>query len=405
MAASTVSAASVAALLVVMLLVALLSPSPAAASSGPLPVRCAKRELSACYCGQTTYDRQELYAVNCTGTGLSMKQSIDVFLNLPSETEVLIFTGNFMPELPTNIFGINNTMNKLRFLDMSNNGIQEIKGKSYHHVPNVERLILNNNKIGLNGIGFHHPRVFSNFESLIELHLTDAFADEGVVNITADLHEVFLYSNLSRLAKLHLEQNKMSVITEPLVFCPLPRLLDLHLSNNQLTGIDFDIKCMPHLRFIDLEGNLIRGLSEEQFSILDSVQSDNKSLAIDLSNNPFSCGCNIENLYSWLRTTKVSVRNSDSIKCRQDLPKNPLDPYAAYRNDCPTPIRTTLVDSNHGGHKLVMLFVFCAVIAFLGVVVYVSRFGLKRLRPEFNTSSRKIHYTTIGKCEEQEIHV
>jgi len=241
---------------------------------------------------------------------------------------------------------------------------------------------------------------------LIELHLTNAFADEGIVNITADLHQIFTYSNLSRLAKLHLEQNEMSVIIEPSVFCQLPRLLDLHLSNNQLTGIDFDVNCMSHLRFIDLEGNHIRGLSKEQLSALDnSVQSNNKSLAIDLSNNPFSCGCNVENLYSWFRTTKVYVRNSDLIKCSQDFQKNPLDPYAAYRNDCPTPIRTTLIDGGHGGHKLVMLFVFCAVIAFLGVVVYVSRFGLKRLRPEFNTSSRKIHYTTIGKCEEQEIHV
>jgi len=88
MAASTVPAASVAALLAVLLLVVLLPPPPAAATSGQMPGRCAKSELSACYCGRTTYDRQELYAVNCTGTGLNMQQSIEVFLNLPSETEV-----------------------------------------------------------------------------------------------------------------------------------------------------------------------------------------------------------------------------------------------------------------------------------------------------------------------------
>lgn len=241
---------------------------------------------------------------------------------------------------------------------------------------------------------------------MLELHLTDAFADNGIVNITTDLHEVFINSNLSRLAKLHLEQNKISVITEPRVFCPLLSLLDLHLSNNQLTSIDFDIQCMPHLRFIDLEGNQIRGLSEEQLSTLDNVQSNNKSsLTIDLSNNQFSCGCNIETLYSWLRNTKVNVRNADTILCTQYFPKNPFDPYAAYRNDCQSPVGTTPIDGSHGGHKLVMFFVFCAILAFLGAVLYVSRFGLKRLRPEFNTSSRKIHYTTIGKCEEQEIHV
>lgn len=51
-------------------------------------VKCDKPELSPCYCGKTTYDRQELYAVNCTGTALSMKKSLDVFMNLPDETEV-----------------------------------------------------------------------------------------------------------------------------------------------------------------------------------------------------------------------------------------------------------------------------------------------------------------------------
>lgn len=51
-------------------------------------VKCTKPELSPCYCGKTTYDRQELYAVNCTATALSMQKSLDVLMNLPDETEV-----------------------------------------------------------------------------------------------------------------------------------------------------------------------------------------------------------------------------------------------------------------------------------------------------------------------------
>jgi len=50
-------------------------------------VKCVKPELRPCYCGKTTYDRQELYAVNCTGTGLDPQRSRDVFVNLPDETE------------------------------------------------------------------------------------------------------------------------------------------------------------------------------------------------------------------------------------------------------------------------------------------------------------------------------
>lgn len=72
-----------AALTFAMLLLCLCGP----AASDQL-AKCAKPELSSCYCGKTTYDRQELYAVNCTGTGLDAQKSMDVFMNLPNETEV-----------------------------------------------------------------------------------------------------------------------------------------------------------------------------------------------------------------------------------------------------------------------------------------------------------------------------
>lgn len=74
--------------------------------------------------------------------------------------QVLIFNGNIIKELPWNVFGTLNNFEQLRVVDMSNNCIQEIRGKSYHRVANVERLILNHNQISISSgePNHHHPR-------------------------------------------------------------------------------------------------------------------------------------------------------------------------------------------------------------------------------------------------------
>lgn len=74
---------------------------------------------------------------------------------------------------------------------MSNNKIQEISGKAYHHVKNVQRLILDFNELSIQSQS-DHPRVFSNFESLLELHLTDAFEDGPARDLAETLHNIFV---------------------------------------------------------------------------------------------------------------------------------------------------------------------------------------------------------------------
>lgn len=74
---------------------------------------------------------------------------------------------------------------------MSNNRIREIRGKAYHHVQRVERLILDFNKLSLDPER-NHPRVFSNFVSLLELHLTNAFERERPRDLAATLHDIFV---------------------------------------------------------------------------------------------------------------------------------------------------------------------------------------------------------------------
>ena len=75
----------------------------------------------------------------------------DGLAQLPNETEVLIFNGNKVPFLRNNVLGMVEEHELLKVIDMSNNGIQEITGKAFHKVRNVEKLILDHNDISISG--------------------------------------------------------------------------------------------------------------------------------------------------------------------------------------------------------------------------------------------------------------
>lgn len=125
---------------------------------------------------------------------------------------------------------------------MSNNGITDIKGKAFHHVLSVTRLVLNHNNISISeeyDKNYHHPRVFSNFLNLQELHLTNAFADNTDAALADDLHDIFVNSNLTKLYKLHLEQNEIKSFKDDKVFCDLPNLHDLYLGETFLYRIAY----------------------------------------------------------------------------------------------------------------------------------------------------------------------
>ena len=94
-------------------------------------------------------------------------------------------------------------------IDMTNNKIEEIKGKTYHRVGKVKTLILNHNQLDITKEK-NHPRIFSNFVNLESLHLTNAFT-EGIDSkeYLLALEQIFIGSNLSSLIKLHLEQNEI----------------------------------------------------------------------------------------------------------------------------------------------------------------------------------------------------
>lgn len=80
-----------------------------------------------CLCGVIEYDRLQQYVVNCTNAGF---YDTSVLEHMPEEVAVLIFTGNVLVNLPWNIFGKINEYPNLKVIDMSNNHIRQIRGKS-----------------------------------------------------------------------------------------------------------------------------------------------------------------------------------------------------------------------------------------------------------------------------------
>ena len=176
--------------------------------------------------------------VNCTNSGFN--DNTTMLKQLPRHTQVLLFNGNKIPYLDWNVFGVWDDHVDLKVIDLSNNQIEDIDGKAFHKVSNgeyiqgcmvslifllffqilfnhvnivflfvVSRLLLNHNNLKISG-RYHHRRVLTNFKSLEELHLTNAFTE--VIDskwYLDDLKDILLAAEMTKLYKLHLEQNEI----------------------------------------------------------------------------------------------------------------------------------------------------------------------------------------------------
>lgn len=284
-------------------------------------------------------------------------------------------------------------------------------GKTYHHVHQVERLILNHNNLSIssNDDNNHlHPRIFSNFVNLRALHLTNAFADYSSPELSQDLHAIFVNSNLTRLMKLHLEQNEISHFKDQNVFCDLPNLEDLHLGDNNLKELNFNITCLHHLRFLDLERNSFESLKQQNldaFEMLENSPGRTERLILDFSKNPFACDCTVYPFVHWLNRTSITVRDMDRLTCHRSVDLAESIKGLDF-NKC---VIKSQHHSSNVNHQIFLVFFSVVLIFFLigiiGALLYINKERIRHFVSPV-VSSRKVHYTTIRDEDfAHEVHV
>ncbi|XP_033219388.1 uncharacterized protein LOC117174403 [Belonocnema kinseyi] len=341
-----------------------------------------------CHCERACFEREHKYIVNCTNSEFLNTEPLS---HLPNKTQVLIFTGNYLDSLPSNIFGTLDAFPDLQVIDMSNNHIKEIRGKSYHHVKNVRRLILDFNQISLDPTR-SHPRLFSNFISLEELHLTDAFEDSpNPRDMAATLHDIFVNSDLTKLIKLHLEQNEISEFRDSNVFCDLPNLLDLHLGDNSLTALHFNLSCLHNLRFLDLQRNKFTKVMERDLRTLDTFAKHNQSVMVDFSLNPFECSCRLNPFIKWMDRTKIIVRNKEHLMCTEG------DKKVGFHEtkDCPQILKAV----RDSGTTVLLCLLSLLLISLICGFIYIQRAELKK---KLQSVNKRVRYTSIATGENRE---
>lgn len=366
------------------------------------PIRFAEK----CHCGMATYrdmfpDRK-VYVTNCTNTGFTEPSVLEF---VPRETEVLIFQGNHFPTLPWNVLGIWNNFTKLAVMDLTNNGIKEIPGKAFHKVSTVKRLILNHNDIYIVS-GMSHPRVFSNFANLEELHLTNAFTEQVVSQwYLLNLQEIFISSHLKKLKKLHLEQNEIWKISNPDIFCPLKSLMDLHLSDNQLTDINFTLSCLPKLRYLDLEYNKITNLHPNTLKVIDDFfLSSNHDRTLNIKGNPFRCDCHMSNFYHWFTQTNVKISNKNEIRCFNGFPKHNagIRFTSVQQLDCEDdiPKLSSTETSQHAVTSSLLLLLIVLTLTLILILLWVNRNRVRDVvSPVVKNMKSSLQYSSIDKEE------
>ncbi|GBN29931.1 hypothetical protein AVEN_249888-1 [Araneus ventricosus] len=351
---------------------------------------CPSEFQGMCKCGYVSiaHGRKQTYVVNCTNEGFD---NTIMLRSLPPETEVLIFVGNEIKDLPLNVFGQETIYDKLHTIDFSNNHIQTIKGRTFHNVANVTKLILNDNDLYIVSKD-HHPRMFSNFVNLRELHLRNAFTEKiKAGDYLNNLAEIFENSSLNHLRVLNMENNEISGIYHG-EFCSLPALEELYLGDNHLKDIPMNFSCLKYLKMLDVGNNFIPYLSDQTIKSLENT----KHLKLNLTANPFRCDCRMTNTYHWMKSTPLNLVNKEHFYCFEGFPPNVGKTVLSIHPNDFQCVPTLIQIEYHSSASIILTVGLLCLVVLLGVLIYKNRVTVGTyMHRAFQPIRSKFHYVSL----------
>lgn len=360
---------------------------------------CPAEFQGACHCGVVPYgvDHVPTYVTNCTNAAFDDSTMLQ---HVPIETEVLIFVNNELYDLHFNIFGKESGLSQLHTVDLSNNHIQTIKGRTFHNVNNVTKLVLNDNDLYVVSKDFH-PRMFSNFKSLEELQLRNAFSDKDVREKTdrylSNLADTFKESGLVNLKALDLSENGFTDFKNASFFQSMPALETIALRSNKMSNLDVDLTLMPRLKSLDLSNNNFPFLRRATLSRISAVAG----LGLNLSGNPLRCDCRMLDTYHYLLKSTGSVADKEEWRCYEANPSENVG-KSLFEID-PRDLQCELKADPPAAHDLHVSYIVLGLVGvifgvILAVVVFRHRRQVQSLALRVSEPVRnKFNYSSLDK--------
>ncbi|XP_052002505.1 trophoblast glycoprotein-like [Xyrauchen texanus] len=263
-----------------------------------LPLVCALLCASTCValCPPRCECMNTRHTVRCASAALRQIPAA-----IPRDASRLMITGDTIHRLE---HGELNGLKNVTDLDLSNNGILEVGSRAFSSMLVLRSLVLNNNSLVL-----IHPEAFSVPGSpLQELSLRSSLYNYSSLT---DLVTALRWGDLSNLLLLDLSGNRL-VLLPPGMFSPLPNLQRLYLGNNSLLGIfNSTFSGAEQLLELDLTRNAFRDISGEGLGELERLGR----VRLLLSQNPYVCGCEMQEFARWINSSKVTVGDTDRLYC------------------------------------------------------------------------------------------